>query len=205
MKIVLTLQISYYVVYNVQSLILKLNMKLITVFTPTYNRAYCLDKVYKSLCKQTNQSFHWLVIDDGSDDGTEDIIKGWINDNIISIEYIYQKNMGMVKAHNTAHEAIKTELCMCIDSDDYLPDNSIELILKNWEINDQTNLMGIVGLDAYESDKVIGDKFPAGIKRSTFSDLIHRYKVKGDKKYVLRSDLVKEHLPYPYFEGEKFP
>ena len=52
-------------------------MKTLTVFTPTFNRAHTLDRLYRSLCAQTCQDFDWLVIDDGSTDGTEALIQTW--------------------------------------------------------------------------------------------------------------------------------
>ncbi len=70
-------------------------MKTLTVFTPTYNRAYCLHQVYESLCRQTSKDFLWLVIDDGSTDHTKQLILCWKNENKIHIDYIYQNNLGM--------------------------------------------------------------------------------------------------------------
>ena len=105
-------------------------MAIITVFTPTYNRAYTLHKCYESLKRQTNKNFIWLIIDDGSSDNTKDLVKEWIEENKISIKYIYQDNKGMHGAHNTAYENITTELNICIDSDDYMPEDSIEKIKK---------------------------------------------------------------------------
>ena len=51
---------------------------MLTIFTPTYNRAYVLDKLYLSLCVQTNKDFEWLIIDDGSTDNTKEKIQNWI-------------------------------------------------------------------------------------------------------------------------------
>lgn len=96
-------------------------MKKITVFTPTYNRAYTLSKCYKSLKQQTCKDFVWLIIDDGSTDNTQELVEEWITENEIEIQYHYQKNQGMHGAHNTAYELIETELNVCIDSDDYMP------------------------------------------------------------------------------------
>ena len=69
-------------------------MKELTVFTPTYNRAYTLGRLYESLCRQSNKNFEWLVVDDGSKDGTEELIKSWQSEEKISIRYIYQENGG---------------------------------------------------------------------------------------------------------------
>ena len=116
----------------------------LTIFTPAYNRAYTLHKCYESLKKQTNKDFEWLIIDDGSTDNTRQLVQSWIEENIIPIKYHYQKNQGMHGAHNTAYELIDTELNVCIDSDDYMPDDAVEKILKFWDKNKSDNIAGIV-------------------------------------------------------------
>ncbi|MBR9853715.1 MAG: glycosyltransferase family 2 protein [Algicola sp.] len=180
-------------------------MKTITVFTPTYNRAYCLDKCYNSLVNQTNKDFIWLIIDDGSTDNTKALVEGWINESKISIKYHYKSNGGMHTGHNSAYALVETPLNVCIDSDDYMPDNAIEIILKNWEkIKDKPNYAGIVGLDADPDGNIIGTKIPEELKETTLYDVYNKYKVTGDKKLVLRTDVVKRYPPYPTFSGERF-
>ncbi len=179
-------------------------MKKITIFTPTYNRAYTLPQLYKSLLKQTNRDFIWLVIDDGSSDNTKELIQQWQEEAQIEIRYIYQDNQGMHGAHNTAYKNIDTELNVCIDSDDYMPDDAVENILDFWQQNKLDKIAGIVGLDVDKTGKVIGTKMPKNIKTATLSDIYHKYGVKGDKKLVLRTDLVKKYPLYPLFEGERF-
>ena len=108
-------------------------MKTLTIFTPTYNRADILNKAYKSLKRQTNKDFIWLVVDDGSIDNTEDVVKGWIDENIIEIKYIKKENGGKHTAYNVAVENTSTELIMiALDSDDYLSDDAVEIILDTW-------------------------------------------------------------------------
>ena len=87
-----------------------------------------------------------------------------INENIIDINYIYQENQGMHGAHNTAYKNIKTELNVCIDSDDYMPDDAVKKIISFWNKNKRSDLAGIMALDAYTDGKVIGDKFPNELK-----------------------------------------
>lgn len=69
--------------------------KLLTVFTPVYNRAHTVGRTYESLCRQTCQNFEWLIIDDGSSDNTRELVSGWMKENKISIRYIYQENQVM--------------------------------------------------------------------------------------------------------------
>lgn len=178
-------------------------MATLTVFTPSYNRAYTLNKCYESLKRQTSQDFIWLIIDDGSSDNTKELVDKWIKEDKINIKYIYQKNQGMHGAHNTAYANIDTELNVCIDSDDYMTDDAVENIISFWNKNKRDNIAGIMGLDTYENGDVIGDEFPDDLKESTYWDIYHKYKLKGDKKLVYRSDLTKKYT-YPIFEGEKY-
>lgn len=178
-------------------------MATLTVFTPSYNRAYTLNKCYESLKRQTSQDFIWLIIDDGSSDNTKELVDKWIKEDKINIKYIYQKNQGMHGAHNTAYENIDTELNVCIDSDDYMTDDAVENIISFWHENKRDDIAGIMGLDTYENGDVIGDEFPDDLKESTYWDIYHKYKLKGDKKLVYRSDLTKKYT-YPLFEGEKY-
>lgn len=175
----------------------------LTIFTPAYNRAYTLHKCYESLKKQTNKDFEWLIIDDGSTDNTRELVQSWIEENLIPIKYHYQKNQGMHGAHNSAYELIDTKLNVCIDSDDYMPDDAVEKILKFWEENQSEEIAGIAALDAYESGEVIGTTFPKDLKTSTSFDMYYKHGVCGDKKFIYKTELTKK-FPYPIFEGEKY-
>jgi len=180
-------------------------LKKLTVFTPAFNRAYCINQLYDSLLRQTNKDFIWLVVDDGSSDNTKELIEKWQQEMIIDIQYIYQENQGMHGAHNTAYANIDTELNVCIDSDDFMTDNAVELILDKWNtVEDKTNVAGIVGLDMDKKGHVIGSKMPDDVKYSTLYDLYNVHKSKGDKKLVLRTDVVKKYPQYPLFENESF-
>ncbi|PAV31555.1 glycosyltransferase [Virgibacillus profundi] len=178
-------------------------MKKLTIFTPTYNRAYCLHHCYESLKRQTSKDFIWLIIDDGSTDETEELVKKWMDENSILINYHWQKNQGMHGAHNTAYEQIDTELNICIDSDDYMPDNSVEKILSFWEKYGSDQVSGIIGLDADSDNQIIGTFLPAKLKYSTLFDLYNKHGVTGDKKLVYRTELTKKY-PYPLFENERY-
>lgn len=176
---------------------------ILTIFTPTYNRAYLLSKCYESLQSQTVKDFKWLIIDDGSTDNTEEVVKEWINEGKLDITYHYQRNQGMHGAHNTAYELIDTELNVCIDSDDYMPIDAVDKIINYWSNNYCVDLAGFIGLDAYEDGSIIGTDLPSDLQSETLFDLYQKRGVKGDKKIVYRTDLSKT-FPYPIFEGEKY-
>ncbi|MCM3115097.1 glycosyltransferase family 2 protein [Neobacillus sp. MER 74] len=178
-------------------------MKILTVFTPTFNRAYCLEKCYQSLVHQTCNDFVWLIIDDGSTDDTRELVNGWIQENKIEIHYHWQENQGMHCAHNTAYEFINTELNVCIDSDDYMPADAVEKIVSFWKKYGSDRFSGIIGLDAFKDNQVIGTQLPQTIKSSTLFDIYYKHGGTGDKKLVYRTKLAKEN-PYPKFEDEKY-
>jgi glycosyltransferase involved in cell wall biosynthesis len=178
-------------------------LKRITVFTPTYNRAHLLGRLYESLKKQTNTNFIWMIIDDGSTDGTEDLVKNWKDDKILPIEYYYKNNGGMHTAYNLAYQKINTELHVCIDSDDMMPADAIEKILQIWDGGKSEECAGIIGLNADLNGNILGRKAPSGLKYSTTVELRCKYKVAGDKTLVYRTDIMKKMPLYPEFEGEK--
>lgn len=178
--------------------------KTLTVFTPTFNRKHLLPRLYESLRRQTCQDFIWMVIDDGSTDGTPELIETWKRANAIEIVYHYKNNGGMHSAHNDAYANIDTELNTCIDSDDYMPDDAVAKIITTWKmLQDKETLAGIIGLDADKHGQIIGSKIPEGLHRGNLTDLYKKYKVRGDKKLVLRTDVVRRYPPYPEYDGEK--
>ncbi|HRT82428.1 MAG TPA: glycosyltransferase family A protein, partial [Oscillospiraceae bacterium] len=172
----------------------------LTVFTPTYNRAHTLIRCYESLKRQTNKEFVWLIVDDGSSDETENMVMGWMQEEKgFKINYLYQENSGMHSAHNLAYENIFTELNVCIDSDDYMPIDAVEKILLFWnEQKDKENIAGFMALDALENGQIIGNEFPENIKKATSYDYYFKYGLKGDKKFILRTELCKLNR-YPVF------
>lgn len=112
---------------------MKENEYTIMIVTPTYNRAYILGNLYQSLLKQTKKDFYWMIVDDGSTDNTEVLVKEWIIDNKIQIQYLKIENSGKSAAINCALDVAKGKLFFCVDSDDYLNDMAIEKILENYE------------------------------------------------------------------------
>lgn len=182
-------------------------MKTITVFTPTYNRAELLSRCYESLKKQTSKDFVWMIIDDGSVDNTREYVDNWKKeDNDFEILYYYKENGGLHTAYNLAIEKMFTELSVCIDSDDYMPDDAIEVIVDFWKKNGSNEYAGITGLDFSSKDgKIIGGYYPDNQKSINLIDvLIGKYPdVWGDKKNVVRTQLYKEVAPMQGFDGEK--
>jgi len=179
-------------------------LKFITVFTPAYNRAYCLARVYESLLKQTNQNFIWLIVDDGSTDNTKELVAGWVNEQKLVIKYIYKANGGMHTAHNTAYKNIDTELNVCIDSDDFMPISAIQNMFENWQkVKNDEAIAGLVGLDETIDGNLIGTKFKNEFIPTTLIDFYYTQGGAGDKKLVLRNKLTKAYPSYPEYPEER--
>ncbi len=179
-------------------------MALLTVFTPAYNRAHTLPRTYESLRTQDCKEFIWLIIDDGSTDGTADLVKSWQKEeNGFEIQYIYKENGGMHTAHNTAYENIHTELNVCIDSDDKMAPGAVDKIKRNWEKVKEKGYAGLIALDADFSGNVIGKGFPDGMQDTTLGGY-YATGGSGDKKLIYRTDVINSVPPYPVFPGEKY-
>lgn len=178
---------------------------MLTVFTPTYNRADMIHKCYESLKRQHNKDFIWMIIDDGSTDNTHLLIEEWKKrENGFEIEYYYKNNGGLHSAYNEAIAHANTELMVCIDSDDYMPDDAVELIINFWSRYGNKSVAGIAALDMYENGEIIGDNFPEIKTINLIALMAGKYRIKnGDRKLVVRTDLYKSVAPMPSFNGEK--
>lgn len=180
---------------------------LLTIFTPSYNRAYCLGDVYHSLLRQTNHSFVWLIVDDGSTDDTQTLVSKWKEEGLISIEYHYQENAGKMAAHNKAAQLCKTELFVCLDSDDQLPFTAVGDIMSFWEEhrNDRDDLLGIIAPKTIVNKEgviVRNPEIPNGIDYTTGRGL-YLSGYRGETVMVFKADVLRKY-PFPVQEGEKF-
>ena len=177
---------------------------MITIFTPTYNRAKLLSRCYVSLLKQTNKQFKWLIVDDGSTDGTEVLVEEWKSQRSIDITYIKQENGGKHVAHNTGVLHCDTELFICVDSDDFLSEDAVEYIAcYEEEVLQNKALAGIALLKGDEEGKLMGSAMPQGINQSSIKALYNIHHFKGELALVFKTEVLKQYL-FPVFEGEKF-
>lgn len=176
---------------------------MITVFTPSYNRANTLKMLYDSLLKQGKANFEWLIVDDGSSDNTKEYIDSLIAENKIKINYIYKENGGKQSAYNLGLEKANGVIFLCIDSDDMLADNALEIIEKDF--NEISDVAGIMYNQGYISDKskIIGTPFPKDNLIDTYYNVYHKLHVSGDKLIVFKTNIAREYY-FPLIESEKF-
>ena len=176
---------------------------MITVFTPTYNRAKLLPDLYESLKRQTCKKFEWVIVDDGSTDDTESLVKQWIPQADFSICYTKKENGGKQRAVNLGVQKAKGEYFFIVDSDDILTDNAVETALKWFDtIKDEKGFGGIGGQKGYKNGKAIGESFD-GVYLDATSLERAKYHITGDKAEIFYTDVLKK-FPFPEFEGEKF-
>jgi glycosyltransferase involved in cell wall biosynthesis len=169
---------------------------LFTVFTPTYNRAHTLHRVYDSLCLQTLRDFEWLVIDDGSTDNTTELIANWAKIADFPIRYVKQKNSGKHIAQNHAVSEARGSLFATIDSDDALLPHTLERVIELWhEIPESERILfsGIGGLCRNQHGAIIGDCYPISPLDSNTREVIYLHRVRGEKWGVSRTDLLRRY------------
>lgn len=179
---------------------------LVTVFTPTYNRGYIIGKLYESLKKQSFRDFEWLIIDDGSTDNTEALIESFKrNNDFFPIRYVKTENGGKHRAINIGVRIAKGSLFFIVDSDDYLPEDSLEIMTKVESTIDKiekNNFAGLCGLKSLSSGYVVGRGLDCEYCDATTIEL-KKKGVFGDKAEVFYTHVLEQN-PFPEFEGEKF-
>ena len=178
---------------------------MITVFTSTYNRAYCLTRLYRSLCVQTYADFEWLIIDDGSIDNTEESINTFLQENKIQIHYHNVPNGGKSRAINKGALLAKGDLFFIVDSDDYLTPGALQNIRFAWEkISNKQEYAGLCFREILASTgQIIGDPFPWQEFDSDILELDYRHTKKADKTVIFQPHVLRQ-FPFPEIKGENF-
>ncbi len=175
----------------------------ITVFTPTYNRAYIIETLYRSLQHQTYKDFEWLVVDDGSSDNTRELFERWQQEeNSFPIRYFKQENGGKCRAINTGLSLAEGELFLNVDSDDYLTEDAVEKIIR-WEsqLPKDGKYCAVSGNLGTSPEETPNNLFEGGWYDGTAFD---RYgAVKGERALAFYTDIHRQYL-YPDCPGEKF-
>lgn len=176
---------------------------MVSIITATYNRAHTLNNLCNSLVQQTNNNFEWIIVDDGSQDNTEELIKTWKVS--FPLHYVKQKNGGKHRAINRGVLLAKYDFIFIVDSDDYLLNNSIEIIEKLiLSIKKLEKFAGIAGLKIYPDGTPIGN-FPKITTSFIDATSLERdkYKITGDKAEIFKREILLKY-PFPEIEGENF-
>lgn len=174
---------------------------MLTLFTPAYNRAATLPRLYESLLRQSCYDFEWLIVDDGSQDDTARVVGGFSGDGKFPIRYVKKENGGKHTAHNRALKEATGDWFMCVDSDDTLAPDAVRLILNAAQKEE-----GISGIISYKTDlegKLLSSCFPENVCRSNLYELDARYGVRGEFALAFPTEFARK-FPFPEFPGERF-
>lgn len=171
-----------------------------TVFTPTYNRAHTLPRVYESLKKQTFRDFEWLIVDDGSTDGTRELVESWLAESPFPIRYFWQENRHKKVAFNRGVRAAQGRFFLTLDSDDECVPSALERFLWHWNnipLSQQERFSGVTALCMNEEGRIVGEKFPCKDYIDSDSlEIWYRYGVKGEKWGFIKTEILKLY-PFP--------
>jgi glycosyltransferase involved in cell wall biosynthesis len=177
-------------------------MATITVFTPAYNSADTLPRVYESLSKQSSLAFNWLVVDDGSTDGTVSLITEWQARAPFRIDYFRQANGGKHTAHNLAVSKASTELFVILDADDELLPNAIAFISAEWDGIDpaeRARIAGLWTLCVTPDGELCGQRFPQYRLDTTLQALRYSHRCEGERLPCFATEMLRQ-FPFPRTE-----
>ncbi len=175
-----------------------------TVFTPSYNRAHTLHRVYESLKAQTYRDFEWLIVDDASKDNTREVVEQWQQEKIIPIRYIYQEHGHKHIAFARGAKEADGELFLTFDSDDICDSNALERFKYHWDTIPQyqkANFSGVTCLCKTTDGRIVGSRFPADPTDSDALEINYRFKVTGEKWGFHRTDVLRGLSFYEEFRG----
>lgn len=179
----------------------------LTICTPTYNRSFHLASLYESIKEQDFSAFEWVIIDDGSTDGTAGKVKGFIAENRVDIRYKFQANAGKHVAINNGVEMARGELFFIVDSDDTLVGHALSTIVGQWksvlELPNAAQFAGVCGLRIYKNGSVIGGSVDYDILDVSAIDYRFKLGYKGDRAEVIKTSIMACY-PYPQIPGERF-
>ena len=179
----------------------------ITVFTATFNRAHTIERVYRSLAAQTFRDFEWIVIDDGSTDGTGDLVRQWAADADFLIRYVWQENQGKHRAYNRAVGMACGTLFLDFDSDDACVPHALERFQYHWNAIPESERNGfstVAALCVDDRGHVMGTTFPSPITDSHNLEARFRYRVTGEKWGIHRTEVLRR-FPFPDVDGSHVP
>ena len=182
-----------------------------------------MPRVYESLSRQTYKDFEWVIVDDGSTDGTKQLfqLNDNLNDNEVSplspifnfqfsifnsfkVRYFYQENGGKHRAINRGVKEARGELFLILDSDDTLPERSLEWIAHYYQqIKDDASFGGVCGYMAHHDGTVIGHGCDLPLIDANSIEMRYQYHIQGDMLEVFRTSVMRE-TPFPDITGEKF-
>lgn len=180
--------------------------KFFTVFTPTFNRAHTLSRVFDSLCVQNCRDFEWLIIDDGSTDNTANLVAEWRQIATFPIRYLHQDNAGKHVAHNRAVREARGDFIVIIDSDDALAANALERLQDVWNsipVDQRPSFSGVSGLCCNQHGQIIGDPYPDDPFDASPREHVYIHKLRGERCGMVKTEILRRY-PFPEIARTRF-
>ncbi len=175
----------------------------LTIFTPVYNRAHLIARLFESLRRQKNSNFIWLIVDDGSTDNLQQVVQEFRREASFEIRYFYQENQGKHIAHNTGVAKCDTELFFCVDSDDYLVDDAVEKIYAQNRAYYSQNILGYYFRKIDTKGNISGGLFSVANGIVGLREIYYKYGFNGELAIVLKTNIIKK-FSFPSYKNEKF-
>ena len=180
-------------------------MKL-SILTATYNRGQYLKKLYDSIIKNLIDEIdiEWLIMDDGSTDNTEKIVKEFLTTEKLTIKYYTQVNCGKMQAINELMKYVTGEIVMDCDSDDYFHENAFQEIYNKKDVLLKDNNLYALAFLKNENENVLsGNKFVYENQYTTMFDMYFKQNIVGEKILVFKTNIRKKYC-HELEQGEKF-
>ena len=136
----------------------------VTVYVANHNYGRYVQQAIESVLSQTMTDFEVLVIDDGSNDGSREVIERYIGHP--KVYTVFQNNKGLTVTNNIALRLARGQYIMRLDADDYLDPNAL-LVLSG--VLDRDEAAGLVFPDFHEVD--VDDKIIRIVRRHDFSEI----------------------------------
>lgn len=174
-----------------------------TVFTPTYNRAEKISRVYESLKDQSYKNFEWLIIDDGSTDNTKQIVEGYMKKANFTIRYIFKQNGGKHSAFNLGIREAQGELFIVLDSDDKCVANALEIFWDVWQKADHNLTYQIICRCMDQNGRIVEKEFPKDKFLTSYFEIKYKLGYTREAWNVFKTDIIKK-FPFPEPRGYKF-
>lgn len=181
-----------------------MSMATITVFTPVYNRADIIDKLYDSVKKQTFKDFEWLIVDDGSKDDIEEVVQSFINEGVVDIRFYSQPNGGKHRAINKGVELAKGDLFFIVDSDDTITPDALKWLDYYYhQVKDDDRFAGISGYRCLPDGRAVYVRPQEEIIDCSSIKFACSYNVKGGNAEAYKTEILRKY-PFPDIDGERF-
>lgn len=177
-----------------------------TVLTATHDRAHTLHRPYESLCHQTDRDFEWLIVDDGSDDDTEALVRRWQADGRLSIRFIKRPRTGFTFTRNYGYRQATGTLVLDLDSDDACLPHSLQRFREVWGSipeSERKDFSGVTCLTQDQHGRLIGTGLPADVLDSDYLEIKYRYQVRGER-WQCRVPEILRRYPLPEIQGQNF-